>query len=176
MKKKTLLILAVTLLVTTLSGCRYDTPGEMLGRFKGHLKETGNVLDALGRYSADYGWKYFMDEDSLKDVSWESASNYDNPIQYCPRLVSKIDVLEHYNNSLVTVIHLKDSDYIGTINEIDRTLDNAGFSLSTNRNRDERVYQEYEKETAGGILTVDITAYEQKYSESHNIQIGLWLR
>ena len=176
MKKKTLLILATALLMTFLSGCRYDTPADMLRIFNGHLKETGNVLDALGRYSADYGWKYFVDEDSIKDVSWDSASNYDNPLKCCPRLVSRIDMLEYYNNPKVTVIHLKDSDYIQTINEIDRALDNAGFEQNSNRNREERVSQEYSKDTAGGILTVDISAYEQVYSESHNITIDLWLR
>ena len=55
MKKKITILCIFVMLTSMLTACHSDSPAEMFGRYQKHLEETGDMLDALGKYSADYG-------------------------------------------------------------------------------------------------------------------------
>ena len=174
MKKKIVILWIFGMLTSILTACEGDSPAEMYGVYKKHLEETGDMLDALGKYSTDYGWNYFMPEESLRDVSWEEAAKWDNPLKELPKLEETIDFFAYYKRDFGT-LYFKSSDYDQTMQDFHEKLDDAGFSFVDKRDSKSEYSRKYGKKADNGkIFYIRITAYEQKYELSHNVQVYMF--
>ena len=168
MKKKLSLFVMLGILAFALTGC--DSPGEMMDIYKEKRIQTGNTLDALGRYFQVYGWYYLVWEDSAKDIVWEDAAKTNLVIQNMPKLADKIDTLEHTEGKSA-IIHLKDDDYISSLGEYITLLTDYGYSYVEERKDKDEYRLKFYMKTDDEPISVIITAYEREYSATHNVKI-----